>query len=45
MELLGPRSFHEGSRWGVLGDLTELLVNKEAFNLYVCPIYLTGNVE
>lgn len=33
---VGTKSFHEGRRWGVLGDLGELFVNKEKFDVYVC---------
>ena len=33
----GNRKFHEGARWGVLGDLGELFVNKEGYMVYVCP--------
>ncbi len=33
----GTREFHEGTRWGVLGDWGELFVNKEAFDVYYCP--------
>ena len=39
----GNYRFHEGARFGVLGDLFELLVNKESFDLYVCP--KCGKVE
>ncbi|MEX2430334.1 MAG: hypothetical protein WD645_00265 [Dehalococcoidia bacterium] len=40
---LGTREFHEGTRWGLLGNLAELLVNKESFDMYVCP--RCGRVE
>lgn len=33
---VGTKSFHEGRRWGLLGDLGELFVNKEKFDVYVC---------
>ncbi len=33
----GPFKFHEGTRIGVMGDLFELFVNREAFDLYFCP--------
>lgn len=39
----GTKSFHEGSRWGILGDLGELFVNKETFDIYVCR--QCGSVE
>ena len=40
---LGNRRFHEGRRWGVLGDLGELFVNRETFDIYACPV--CGSVE
>lgn len=39
----GKFNFHEGARFGVLGNIFELFVNKEAFDLYVCP--KCGKVE
>jgi len=33
----GNYKFHEGSRTGAWGDLFELLVNRESFDLYICP--------
>ena len=39
----GVYSFHEGRRYGVLGNLFELFVNKESFEIYVCP--KCGKVE
>ena len=36
LDFVGTKSFHEGFQWGVFGDLAELFVNKEAFDLYVC---------
>ena len=38
LTFLGERDFHEGSRgWGFfLGDLGELLVNREKVEMYVC---------
>ena len=43
LEFVGTRDFHEGTRWGVLGELGELFVNKERFDLFVCP--RCGRVE
>ena len=43
LEFVGTRDFHEGTRWGVLGELGELFVNKERFDVYVCP--RCGRVE
>lgn len=37
LEFVGTRDFHEGTRWGALGDLGELFVNKQRFDVYVCP--------
>ena len=39
----GIYRFHEGKRFGVLGNLFELFVNKESFEIYVCP--KCGKVE
>src|SRR5207247_1213191 len=40
---VGTKRFHEGGRWGVLGDLGELFVKRERFDVYVCP--RCGRVE
>jgi hypothetical protein len=40
---LGTKRFHEGTRWGIFGDLGELFVNKETFDVYACP--KCGSVE
>jgi hypothetical protein len=37
MTHMGTRDFHEGKRWGMLGDLGELFVNKQRFDVYSCP--------
>lgn len=37
LESLGTRRFHEGARWGVLGQLGELLINRMYFDMYYCP--------
>ena len=39
----GTKKFHEGTRWGLLGDLGELFVNKETYDVYFCP--KCGKVE
>ena len=31
------KTFHEGTRWGARGELEELFVQKEHFDVYVCP--------
>jgi len=43
MEYVGTKRFHEGTRWGVLGDLGELFVKRESFDVFVCP--RCGRVE
>ncbi|MGN6223717.1 hypothetical protein [Pseudoxanthomonas sp.] len=45
MTLVGIKRFHEGSRLApfLLGDLGELLVNRESFELYACSA--CGKVE
>jgi hypothetical protein len=37
LKYAGTKKFHEGTRWGLLGDLGELFVNKETFDVYCCP--------
>lgn len=39
----GNFKFHEGTRFGILGNLLELFVNRESFDLYICP--KCGKVE
>ncbi|CAG0992434.1 hypothetical protein METP1_02369 [Methanosarcinales archaeon] len=43
LQYVGTRKFHEGTRWGFLGELGELFVNREHFDVYVCP--RCGRVE
>ena len=43
LDFVGTKRFHEGSNWGVLGELGELFVNRESFDIYVCP--RCGRVE
>ena len=43
LDYMGTKSFHEGTRWGALGDLGELFVNKERLDVYRCP--RCGRVE
>lgn len=33
----GTKKFREGTRWGALGDIGELFVKKETFDVYYCP--------
>ena len=43
LQFVGTKRFHEGARWGVLGELAELFVHREGFDVYVCP--RCGRVE
>ena len=38
-----PSRSTRGTRWGILGDIGELFVNKEKFDVYVCK--RCGRVE
>lgn len=33
----GNFKFHEGTKWGILGDLGHLFTNRASFDVYVCP--------
>ncbi len=37
LDFVGTKKFHEGTRWGALGELGELFTNREKFDVYVCP--------
>jgi hypothetical protein len=37
LKFVGTRQFHEGARWGLLGNIGELFVNREQFDIYFCP--------
>ncbi len=43
LTFIGTKNFHEGTRWGVLGELGELFVNKENLDMYACKT--CGKVE
>ena len=43
LDYVGTKRFHEGTNWGVLGELGELFLNREHFDVYVCP--RCGRVE
>jgi hypothetical protein len=43
LQFVGTRDFHEGARWGALGELGELFVNRQRFDVFVCP--RCGRVE
>ena len=33
----GNFKFHEGTRFGIFGNIFEALTNRESFDLYLCP--------
>lgn len=43
LEHLGTKRFHEGTNWGLLGEIGELFVNRDRFDVYACP--RCGRVE
>jgi hypothetical protein len=43
LSYVGRRRFPEGTNWGFLGEVGELFVKKEHFDVYVCP--RCGQVE
>jgi len=43
LEYQGTRKFHEGANWGILGEIGEIFVNKQQFDVYMCP--RCGRVE
>lgn len=43
LDYVGTKASHEGTRWGAFGDLGELFVNKQRFDVYCCP--RCGRVE
>ena len=43
LQYVGRKRFHEGTNWGVLGELGELFVKREHFDVYLCP--RCGRVE
>lgn len=43
LEYVGTKRFHEGTQFGFFGEIGELFVNKEHFDVYVCP--RCGRVE
>ena len=40
---LGSKEFHEGTRWGAIGNLGELFVVKQALDMFACQS--CGKVE
>lgn len=43
LDFVGTKRFHEGTNWGLLGEIGELFVKRERFDVYVCP--RCGRVE
>jgi len=43
LEYCGTKKFHEGTQWGMFGDIAELSENREHFDVYMCP--RCGRVE
>jgi uncharacterized protein with PIN domain len=43
LDYVGTKKFHEGARIGVFGELAELFVKREHFEVHVCP--RCGRVE
>ena len=43
LDFAGRKRFQEGTNWGLLGEVGELFVRRERFNVYVCP--RCGHVE
>ncbi len=43
LQHMGTKKFHEGKRWGALGEIGELFTNRENFDVYMCP--RCGRVE
>lgn len=37
LRFLGTKDFHEGAKWGVMGELGHLFEGRESFDLFVCP--------
>lgn len=43
MKFSGNYKFHEGTKFGIFGNFLEAFVNRESFDLYICP--KCGKVE
>lgn len=43
LQFIGTKNFHEGTRWGVLGEIGEFFVNKENLDMFACKT--CGKVE
>ena len=44
LDFVGTRRLHEGTNWGVFGELGELFVKRERFDVYVCSRCGRGGV-
>lgn len=36
LSFVGSKEFHEGMRWGALGNLAEMFVSKEPMDMFAC---------
>lgn len=43
LSYIGEKRFHEGTRWGLIGELGHLFEKSESFHVYACPE--CGHVE
>ena len=43
LEYQGTKKFHEGANWGILGEIGEIFVHRQQFDVYMCP--RCGRVE
>lgn len=43
LEYQGTKKFHEGANWGILGEIGEIFVKRQQFDVYMCP--RCGRVE
>ena len=43
LDYVGRKRFHEGTNWGFFGEVGELFVKRQHFDVYVCP--RCGKVE
>ncbi|ESP92444.1 MULTISPECIES: hypothetical protein [Pseudoalteromonas] len=43
LTFIGTKEFHEGMRWGLLGNLAEFFINKEQLDMFACK--RCGKVE
>ena len=40
MTYAGKKDFHEGTRWGMFGDIAELFINQTKLEMYFVPACL-----